>query len=93
MDEANVPNAEGGVMLVFSRKPGEAVVVTGLPGNTRELKVSVVEIRGGRVRLGFESESNIGLAPSEIGDRNRSHGPNYSDDETDLFPSSKQFPD
>jgi carbon storage regulator CsrA len=58
-------------MLVFTRKTGEAVVVTGLPGRACELKVSVIEIRGGRVRLGFEADRNIVIDRSEITDRKR----------------------
>ena len=79
-------------MLVFTRKPGEAVVVTGLPGSTRELKVSVVEIRGGRVRLGFEAESNIGIDRSEIWERKRVDGPIPSNDDSDLLPLHESLP-
>jgi carbon storage regulator CsrA len=56
-------------MLVLTRKIGESVVVTGLPGNTRELKVSVIEIQGGRVRLGFEADSEVDVDRSEIWDQ------------------------
>jgi carbon storage regulator CsrA len=73
-------------MLVFTRKSGEAVVVTGLPGNTRELKVSVIEIRGGRVRLGFEAESNIGINRSEIWDRKQGNGPIPKNNDSETYP-------
>ena len=56
-------------MLVFTRKTGEAVVVTGLPGQARELKVSVVEVRGGRVRLGFEADLDVFIDRAEVWDR------------------------
>ena len=53
-------------MLVFTRKLGESVVVTGLPGPTIELRISVVGIRGGRVRLGFEAESDVTIDRAEM---------------------------
>lgn len=56
-------------MLIFTRQIGESIVVTGLPGHTRELKVSVVEIQDGRVRLGFETETDIAIDRSEVWDQ------------------------
>ena len=41
-------------MLVLSRKQQEAVVVGGSEGFDLMLKVTVLEIQGGKVRLGFE---------------------------------------
>ena len=79
-------------MLVFTRKPGEAVVVTGLPGNTLEMKVSVVEIRGGRVRLGFEAESNISIDRSEIWDRKRLNKSIPTSNDSDLLPHPEALP-
>lgn len=35
-------------MLLITRRPGEAIVING------EIAVKVVDIRGGRVKLGFE---------------------------------------
>jgi carbon storage regulator CsrA len=56
-------------MLVLTRRVGETVVITGLPGRTRELKVSVVELRDGRVRLGFEADPDVSIDRSEVWDR------------------------
>jgi sRNA-binding carbon storage regulator CsrA len=56
-------------MLVFTRKNGEAVVVTGLPGDRRLLTVKVIETWGGRVRLGFEADPTIVIDRSEVWDR------------------------
>jgi len=42
-------------MLVLSRKHCESVVVGDPDGVERLLKVTVLEIHGGRVRLGFEA--------------------------------------
>ena len=41
-------------MLVLSRKKLESVMVGGCSGFERMLKVTVIEIRGGSVRLGFD---------------------------------------
>ena len=66
-------------MLVLSRKIGESVVVSGLPGHTRELKVSVVEVRGGHVRLGFEADTNVAIDRSEVWEqKNATVGPENS---------------
>ena len=42
-------------MLVLTRKSRESVVVGESQGAAPLLKVTVLEIRGGRVRLGFEA--------------------------------------
>jgi sRNA-binding carbon storage regulator CsrA len=41
-------------MLILARKYGEAVVVGGVDGFSRLLKVTVLEIGRGKVKLGFE---------------------------------------
>ena len=41
-------------MLVFTRKRQQAVAVEGCGGAAQTLTVTVLEIRGGRVKLGFE---------------------------------------
>ena len=41
-------------MLVLSRRSQESVVVGGASEVDRMLKVTVLEINGGRVRLGFD---------------------------------------
>ena len=46
-------------MLVLSRKKRESVVVGGSTGFERLLKVTVLEINGGKVRLGFEVDSGV----------------------------------
>ena len=53
-------------MLILSRKTQESVMVGG-PGSTEHLlKVTVVEIRGGYVRLGFEADATIPIHRSEV---------------------------
>jgi sRNA-binding carbon storage regulator CsrA len=44
-------------MLILSRKSLESVVVGGSAGFERVLKVTVLEIKGRSVRLGFEVDS------------------------------------
>jgi carbon storage regulator len=56
-------------MLVLSRKRQESVVVGGSIGFTRLLKVTVLEINGGTVRLGFEAPADIPVHRSEIWDK------------------------
>jgi carbon storage regulator CsrA len=56
-------------MLVLSRKSHEAVVVGGCPGFERLLKVTVVEISGGRVRLGFEIDKEVPVHRLELWER------------------------
>jgi len=58
-------------MLVLTRKTGEAIVVTGLPGRVRELRVSVVDIQNGRVRLGFEADADVVIDRSEVWEQKR----------------------
>jgi len=58
-------------MLILTRKTGQAVVVSGLPGQTREMKVSVIEVRGDRVRLGFDADSGVVIDRSEVWDRKK----------------------
>jgi carbon storage regulator len=47
-------------MLVLSRKSGEEIVVD------NDITVTVIEIRGGRVKLGFEGPSEIPIHRKEI---------------------------
>src|SRR5262249_59711413 len=52
---AIIHDTGGSAMLVLSRKRQESVVVGGTAGYARLLTVTVLEIRGGTVRLGFEA--------------------------------------
>jgi carbon storage regulator CsrA len=58
-------------MLVLSRKNQESVVVGGASGFERMLKVTVIEIRSGRVRLGFEVDADVPVHRSEVWERIR----------------------
>ena len=61
-------------MLVLSRKSQESVVVGGPDSHERILKVTVLEIRGTTVRLGFEAEADIAVHRSEVWERISSDG-------------------
>ena len=61
-------------MLVLSRKSQEAVVVGGSIGFERMLKVTVLEIDGGKVRLGFEVDRDVPVHRSEVWERIKAGG-------------------
>ena len=61
-------------MLVLSRKNKESVVVGGGGGLERVLKVTVLQIAGGKVKLGFEVDADIPVHREEIWERMRSQG-------------------
>jgi carbon storage regulator len=49
-------------MLVLSRKPGEQVYI----GN--HITITVVEIKGNRVRLGIDAPSDVSVLRAELND-------------------------
>jgi carbon storage regulator CsrA len=59
-------------MLVLTRKSQEAVVVGTADHLERMLKVTVLEIYGGKVKLGFEAATDILVHRWEIWERIRS---------------------
>jgi carbon storage regulator CsrA len=61
-------------MLVLTRKSQEAVVVGGADRFERLLKVTVLEISQGKVRLGFEAASDVLIHRWEIWERIRASG-------------------
>jgi carbon storage regulator len=56
-------------MLVLSRKSHESVVIGGSPSLQPVLKVTVLEIRGGKVKLGFEADAQVPVQRSEVWER------------------------
>ena len=56
-------------MLVLSRKNRESVVVGGADGFHRLLKVTVLEIQGTNVKLGFEVDADVPVHRSEVWER------------------------
>lgn len=61
-------------MLILSRKTKEAVAVGGANGSEQLLKVTVLEIKRGCVRLGFEAAAEIPIHRWEIWERLQSGG-------------------
>jgi len=55
-------------MLILTRAPGEGVVFDG-PG-----RVVVVEIRGDKVRLGFEADPDVAIDRDEVAKKIRECG-------------------
>jgi carbon storage regulator len=58
-------------MLVLSRKSNESVVVGGPEHSEHLLKVTVLEIGNGRVRLGFEANGDVPIHRLEVWERIR----------------------
>jgi carbon storage regulator CsrA len=65
----------GSTMLVLSRKSQESVMVGGSVGFERMLKVTVLEIRNGCVRLGFEVDAAVPVHRLEVWERIRAKPP------------------
>jgi len=61
-------------MLVLSRKNQESVVVGGIDEVVPLLKITVLEIKGGKVRLGFEADGEIPVHRWEVWERIRAGG-------------------
>jgi carbon storage regulator CsrA len=53
-------------MLVLSRKNREAVVIGGTVGCERMIKVTVIGIKNGQVRLGFEADADVPVHRLEV---------------------------
>lgn len=58
-------------MLVLARKHRESVVVGEASGSEQLLKVTVLEIRSGSVKLGFEADASVPVHRAEIWERVR----------------------
>jgi len=58
-------------MLVLTRKTQESVVVGGSVNSEPTMIVTVLEIRGGRVRLGFEVAKEVPIHRQEVWERLR----------------------
>jgi carbon storage regulator CsrA len=61
-------------MLVLSRKIQESVVVGGADGFEQLLKVTVLEIKSGCVRLGFDVHAAVPVHRWEVWERIRAGG-------------------
>jgi len=61
-------------MLVLSRKNDQSVVIGGSEHFAHMLKVTVLEIGHGRVRLGFEANKDVPVHRAEVWERIRANG-------------------
>jgi len=61
-------------MLILTRKPQESVVVGGSVGFEKMLKVTVLEISGGKVRLGFDVDKAVPVHRAEVWERIQDSG-------------------
>jgi carbon storage regulator len=61
-------------MLVLSRKSREAVVIGGSDGFHRLLKVTVLDIQGTKVKLGFEADADVPVHRAEVWERIKAEG-------------------
>jgi carbon storage regulator CsrA len=62
-------------MLVLTRRPQESVVVGGAELSQPMLSITVIEIAGGKVRLGFEADSAVQIHRWEVWQRIHGTGP------------------
>jgi carbon storage regulator len=56
-------------MLVLTRRAEQSVVIGGSAGFERMLKVTVLEIKGSQVRLGFEADADVPVHRWEVWER------------------------
>lgn len=61
-------------MLVLTRKNRQSVMVGGSVGFERFIKVTVLEITSGKVKLGFEADGDIPVHRLEIWERMAARG-------------------
>jgi carbon storage regulator CsrA len=62
-------------MLVLTRKNLESVVILPVDGVEPTLRITVLEIKGSSVRLGFVAADKVPIHRSEIWDRIKARGP------------------
>ncbi len=62
-------------MLVLTRKAQETVVVGGMKGFERVVKVTVLQILNGKVRLGFEADADVPVNRQEVWEQIVANGP------------------
>jgi carbon storage regulator len=74
-------------MLVLSRKSQESVVVLGSDGLAPSVKVTVLEIKGNTVRLGFVAESKVPIHRLEVWEQicNGDQGGNTKNESPETF--------
>ncbi len=61
-------------MLVLTRKKLESIAIGGLNDSQPMITVTVLDIVGGRVRLGFDGDPSVFIHRSEVRERIRTRG-------------------
>lgn len=56
-------------MLILSRKSRESVVIGAANGMQKLVRVTVLELRGGTVKLGFEADDDVAVYREEVWER------------------------
>ena len=64
-------------MLVLSRKAQQSVVIGGASDLERVLKITVLEIRAGSVKLGFDVSEDIPVNRWEVWQRTRTNAKQF----------------
>jgi carbon storage regulator len=62
-------------MLVLSRKSRESVVIGAANGMQKLIRVTVLEVRGVTVKLGFEADDDVAVYREEVWERVGSENP------------------
>lgn len=52
-------------MLVLTRRPSESIYI----GNDKEIKITVISIKGRQIQLGIQAPKNIPIHREEVFDR------------------------
>ena len=73
-------------MLVLTRKVEQSIAVGDATGFERLLKITVLEIRNGRVKLGFEVDASVPVHRWEVWERILAEG--QSIDQSDVLEAS-----
>jgi carbon storage regulator CsrA len=74
MGEAISHNTKGFAMLVLTRKKRESIAVGRSDGGEPMLTVTVLDIGGGKVRLGFDGDPSVSVHRWELWERIRPRG-------------------
>jgi carbon storage regulator CsrA len=53
-------------MLVLSRRSQESVVIGGACGSDRVVRITVIDVRNGMVKLGIEADADVPVHRSEV---------------------------
>ena len=56
-------------MLVLTRKSDEVIVVGGFEASERKIRITVVAIKNGHVRLGIEADADVPVNRFEVWER------------------------